>query len=79
MVFLVGSSVLEGLGYVNIKIPIYLPSMGKFRENGVLWVKLRHYRNLAMNCQGVLVMDDGGHGIYPWDFFQFLKINTLQP
>ena len=25
-----------------------------------------------MLCKGMLVMDDGGNGIYPWDFFQFL-------
>lgn len=29
-----------------------------------------------MFCKGMLVMDDGGHAIYPEDFFEFLRIRA---
>ena len=29
-------------------------------------------------CQAVLVMNDGGHGIYPWDFFRFLASRNIR-
>jgi|GEM_PF-2279028 len=40
--------------------------------------ELKAFWEQFMFCKGVLLMDDGDHGIYPWDFFRFLRIRNIR-
>jgi len=63
------------------KLPIILEPYPHIPEREILGAMPEELKPLwteFIRGQGAVGMDDGDHGIYPWDFFRFLRIRNIR-